>query len=136
MMAEAETEPPALDMEALIGTLRGRAIRQTFPLGPSILITTAERDAIIAALERADEVQTNFKRQLRLGTEQVRAERDAALERAARLEAADKTVQSELVRLYRIETAAKRSKPLCARATACGAILGAVLAPAPAEEGG
>src|SRR5262249_49216762 len=28
-------------------------IRQTFPLGPSILITTAERAAIIAALERA-----------------------------------------------------------------------------------
>src|SRR5215831_15237202 len=107
MMAEAETENQALDVEALTGILRGRAIRQTFPLGPSILITTAERDAIIAALERAE-----------------------------RLEAADKTVQSELVRLYRIETAAKRSKPLCARATACGAILGAVLAPAPAEEGG
>src|SRR5262249_2068698 len=52
-MAEAETENQAVDVEALTGGLRGRAIRQTFPLGPSILITTAERAAIIAALERA-----------------------------------------------------------------------------------
>src|SRR5262249_18999095 len=56
-MAEAETENQALDVEALTGILQGRAIRQTFPLGPSILITTAERDAIIAALERAEELE-------------------------------------------------------------------------------
>ena len=56
-MAEAETENQALDVEALIGILQGRAIRQTFPLGPSILITTAERDAIIAALERTERLE-------------------------------------------------------------------------------
>src|SRR5262249_11604405 len=58
MMAEAETENQALDVEALTGILRGRAIRQTFPLGPSILITMAERDAIIAALERAEDLES------------------------------------------------------------------------------
>src|SRR5262249_8288411 len=54
LMREAETENQVLDVEALTGILRGRATRQTFPLGPSILITTAERDAIIAALEGAE----------------------------------------------------------------------------------
>src|SRR5262249_8082618 len=57
-MAEAETENQALDVEALSGILLGRAIRQTFPLGPSILVTTAERDAIIAALERVERLWT------------------------------------------------------------------------------
>jgi hypothetical protein len=55
----------------------------------------------------------------------------ATLEDHDRLRAAGETVQAELVRLYRIETAAKRAVPLCARVTACGAVLRAALEETP-----
>jgi len=53
----------------------------------------------------------------------------AALERAARLEATAKLT------VTRYRECVERAEPLCARATACGAILRAALAPAPTEEG-
>ena len=110
-MAEAETENQALDVEALTGILRGRATRQTFPLGPAILITTAERATIFAALERAGRLEAAFEDASKLYTE--------LHNRYERLEKAARTV---------IEEMPPRASSLYALET--------TLTPASAEEGG
>src|SRR5262249_1400239 len=106
--------------------------------GPSILVTTAERDAIIAALERAEQLEGLLREKIDAGIYQgfsaaqdaLEAELKSLRERAARLEAVLRALWDS------IPSSDDTDDPMVQRHAAALNALGSLLAPAPAEDGG